>query len=122
MFAQLNEESRVVTFFVEPPTNWDSVLAARVRGHFETFGLADLYLAQGAREMSNLQYILKRKVPSTIGDYLRNEAEGLAENSPNHWRTGTYQDLANSSWCISGGYTLGEQIEGAYERSPKTSK
>ena len=48
--------------------NWDGVLTARVRGHFETFGLADLYLAQGVREMSNLQYILKRKVSSTIGD------------------------------------------------------
>ncbi|MEU5435417.1 hypothetical protein AB0G73_18845 [Streptomyces sp. NPDC020719] len=106
LFAQLHEDSGAVTFFAAPPASWDSVLATRVRGHFETFGLADLYVAQAAREMSGLQYVLERKVQSTIGEYLRDEAEGIAKKYPNHWRTAMYQALAGSSWYIEGGYVL----------------
>jgi hypothetical protein len=56
--------------------------------------------------MSSLRYILKRKAPSMVGDHLRDEAAGLAEEDPNLWRAAMYQALASSSWYIDGGFAL----------------
>ncbi|MFI7097178.1 HNH endonuclease [Streptomyces lydicus] len=105
LFARVHEVvPAAVTFFVTPPKTWDSVLTTRVRWHFKVFNLAELYAAQAAREMGDLRYVLKRKAPSVIGDHLKDEAEGRAERSPNHWRTAMFQALASSSWYIGGGF------------------
>jgi hypothetical protein len=107
LFARVHEGApAVVEFYVKAPAAWDTVLTMRVHGHFRMFGLASLYGSQAAREMSSLRYILKRKVPSTVGDHLRDEAAGLAEEDPNLWRAAMYQALAGSSWYIDGGFAL----------------
>ena len=107
LFARVHEVApAAVEFYVKPPSAWDTILTTRVHRHFRTFGLASLYGSQAAREMSSLRYILKRKAPSMVGDHLRDEAAGLAEEDPNLWRAAMYQALASSSWYIEGGFAL----------------
>ncbi|MFE2141605.1 HNH endonuclease [Streptomyces sp. NPDC059456] len=107
LFARVIEEApAVVKYFVVPPNTWDDVLATRVRGHFKTFGLADLYGSQAAREMNGLRHVLRRKAPSMIGPHLKDEADGLADEDPNLWRAVMYQALAGNPWYINGGFAL----------------
>lgn len=107
LFARVLETApAAVEFFVIPPASWNSVLATRVRGHFDTFGLAELYGSQAGREMSSLRYVLKRKDPSVIGPYLQDEADGLSDEDPNLWRAAMYRALADSSWYVDGGFAV----------------
>ncbi|WNI16214.1 HNH endonuclease [Actinacidiphila sp. ITFR-21] len=107
LFATVHEVAPAfLEFFIVPPPAWDNVLTKRALGHFHKFGLASLYGSQAAQEMSGLRHILKRKVPSTVGEYLRDEAMGLAEASPNLWRTAMYQALAENSWYVDGGFAI----------------
>ena len=47
-------------FFVEPFSDWDSVMASRVCNQFKTLELGKLYASQAGRELSNLRLQLTR--------------------------------------------------------------
>ncbi|MEU3741962.1 hypothetical protein AB0E78_33490 [Streptomyces sp. NPDC032198] len=107
LYAQVHEVvPACVSFRVVPPPSWDSVLVARVRWHFQTFDLAELYGNQAGRAMTSLRYVLKRKAPSSIPGYLQDEAEGGADEDPNSWKAAMLQALAGNAWYINGGFAL----------------
>ncbi|MDX3263450.1 hypothetical protein PV336_30295 [Streptomyces sp. MI02-2A] len=107
LFARVHEVAPAcVSFHVKPPSSWDEVLASRVRWHFQMFDLAELYGNQASRAMTSLRYVLKRKAPSTIPAYLKDEADGGADEDPNSWKAAMFQALASSSWYINGGFAL----------------
>jgi 5-methylcytosine-specific restriction endonuclease McrA len=107
LFARVHEVAPAcVSFYVKPPSSWDEVLATRVRWHFQMFGLAELYGNQASRAMTSLRYVLKRKAPSTIPAYLKDEADGGADEDLNSWKAVMFQALAGSSWYINGGFAL----------------
>ena len=96
-------------FVVNPPVHWDAVLVARMRLHFETFGLCDLYAAQGADELLNIRHQL-RIIHGTGGaETVRSELVARAESARalrvNGWRVAAFEAFAESDWFCDGGFT-----------------
>ncbi|MEU6158836.1 hypothetical protein [Streptomyces sp. NPDC047130] len=105
LFARVIEVApAAVEFFVQPPSEWESVLAARVRRHFRTFGLAALYGPHAAQEMSSLRYFLRGMDGEAIALHLGRMADSILIDDPNQWRGVMYQALAGSPWYINGGF------------------
>jgi len=94
----------VVQFLVDPPTQWDQVLADRVRRHFRIFQLAELYGAQAAEETAALRYYLRGKDASVLSAHLQETADSWFHVDRNHWKAAMYQALAKSDWYINGGF------------------
>ncbi|RBM22972.1 hypothetical protein DEH69_03710 [Streptomyces sp. PT12] len=72
--------------------------------HFRTFDLASLYGSQAAQEMSALRHYLKDKDGKAVAAHLKGMADSWFQVDRNQWRAAMYQDLANSSWYINGGF------------------
>lgn len=111
LFARLNEsESRPpeITYSISPPEDADSVLAARIVHHFQTFQLAELYGANGGREMSNIRGFLRILDAAGRATYLAKMEHSVAMDKDagglNHWRKALYQALAGNSWYVNGGF------------------
>lgn len=97
-----------VVYFVEPPESWDAVLSNRVRLHFRTFGLAELYTSHAGQEISGLRTFLSTLPEQALPSYLERMSDSIASSQDtgglNHWRAVMYQALARNSWFIRGGY------------------
>lgn len=111
LFARLQEsESRPpeITYSICPPEGADSVLAARIVFHFQKFQLAELYGANGGREMSNIRSYLRPLDAAGRATYLAGIERSVAVDKDagglNHWRRALYQALAGNSWYINGGF------------------
>jgi hypothetical protein len=97
-----------VRFRVVAPDAWDTILAARVRNHFRTLGLAALYASEAAEELVNIRHQLF-EMHDTAGMYdvreeLRKRAESCALGRRNGWRAATYSAWAESDWFCDGGF------------------
>ncbi|MER6424027.1 hypothetical protein [Streptomyces sp. NPDC001137] len=111
LFARLQEsDSRPpeITYSIRPPEGADSVLAARIVHHFQMFQLAELYGANGGREMSNIRSFLRILDAAGRATYLAKMEHSVAVDKDagglNHWRKALYQALAGNSWYINGGF------------------
>lgn len=111
VFATVNESETAppsIRYYVKAPAEWNRVLAARIDLHFRTFGLADLYGAHAAQEISGMRFFLGNLDSRAMSHYLGGMAESIAANNEtgglNHWRRVMYQALASSSWFVAGGY------------------
>jgi len=95
-------------FFVEPPDNWDAVLAARMHLHFETLGLGYLYAAQGADELLNMRHQLRLIHDIGGAVTVRSELLARAESARivrvNGWRAAAFEAFAESDWFCDGGF------------------
>jgi len=95
-------------FFVDPPDHWDAVLVARVRLHFKTFGLGDLYAAQGADELLNIRHQLRMIHDTGGAATVRRELLARAESARtlrvNGWRVSAFEAFAESNWFCNGGF------------------
>ena len=82
-------------FYVVEPAVWDPVLAARVRKHFRSLGLAALYASQSAEELVNIRYqltTLRASDPAAgVRDELARRAKSCAVGRPNGWRAAAYR-------------------------------
>lgn len=95
-------------FFADPPDHWDAVLAARMRLHFETLGLGDLYAAQGADELLNIRHQLRTihdtGGAATVRSELLSRAESARAVRVNGWRVSAFEAFAVSDWFCDGGF------------------
>ncbi|MFE6421219.1 HNH endonuclease [Streptomyces rochei] len=97
-----------LSYFVQTPADWDPVLSNRVRLHFRTFALAELYASHAGQEISGLRFFLSTLPDQALASYLDRMANSIASSQDtgglNHWRAVMYQALARNSWFIQGGY------------------
>lgn len=104
----IEEEPAALRFFVNAPTHWGAVLAARVDLHFRTLGLAKLYAAEAADELLNIRHQLQIIHAAGGAEMVRAEMEERAESSRvirlNGWRTVTFDAFAESAWFCDGGF------------------
>ena len=95
-------------FYVVEPAVWDPVLAARVRKHFRSLGLAALYASQSAEELVNIRYqltTLRASDPAAgVRDELARRAKSCAVGRPNGWRAAAYRAWQASDWFCGGGF------------------
>lgn len=99
-------------FYPEPPDHWDDVKAERIRWHFGTYKLAELYASHAAVELNDIKYGLQKMAeripPEAISEHLQSVADSRAAAHVNSWRRATYEALAASEWFCSGGFAQGE--------------
>jgi 5-methylcytosine-specific restriction endonuclease McrA len=109
LFASVQTtEPASLKFFVVPPDQWDAVLVARIRLHFETLGLGDLYAAQGADELLNIRHQLRMihgtGGAATVRRELLDRAESARALRVNGWRVSAFEAFAESDWFCDGGF------------------
>jgi 5-methylcytosine-specific restriction endonuclease McrA len=109
LVALVNEPSpATLTFFVTRCPSWDDVTNARVRTHFRTFALAELYASHAAEELLNIRFQLQRLSDAggeaSVRAHLTEQAQSRAANQLNSWQTATYRALAASDWYCRGGF------------------
>ncbi|MFE4776964.1 HNH endonuclease [Streptomyces sp. NPDC056713] len=97
-----------LAYFVKTPEDWDGVLSERVRLHFRTFGLAELYTAHAGQEISGLRSFLSTLTEQALPAYLECIADSVASSQEtgglNNWRAVMYRALSRSAWFTQGGY------------------
>ncbi|MEV6399205.1 hypothetical protein AB0M39_31210 [Streptomyces sp. NPDC051907] len=96
-------------FSVVPFTSWPSTLTGRLCHHFDLFGLAALYGAQGATLLSGITHRLRGLFAAEGEEGIRTylQEEGISREmglGPNHWQTAAYRALAASPWFCSAGW------------------
>ena len=109
LFAKVQQtKPAALIFFPEPPDHWDSVKAERIRWHFGTYRLGQLYASHAAVELNDIRYGLQemaeRNSSEAISNHLKGVANSRAAAHPNSWRRATYEALAASEWFCAGGF------------------
>jgi hypothetical protein len=120
-FDDLGDERWLVVDVLEtvPPTivyrirsarGWTPLLAKRVQHHFEVMGLAELYAAQAASELSDISYGLQQVGDSggnnRVREHLYGELQSRQARDLNSWKTALYEALWVSNWFCTDGYRL----------------
>jgi hypothetical protein len=99
-----------VIFRTRAVNSWPGVLNERVRRQFRTLGLARLYGAQAAREISGQAQLLGNIHDSRGADGVRKELTRQAETREairvNSWQGVTYRTLSESDWFCDGGFAI----------------
>lgn len=97
-----------VGFFVEPPGDWDAVLADRVSNHFSLFKLGTLYASHAAEELASQQLSLSQLHTSSgaasVQAHLLDQAATRRAAQLNSWQTACYTALAADEWFCDGGF------------------
>jgi len=111
LVAEIRESSPpAAVFSVRPPTTSDATTVARLRVHFETFGLGELYAAQAGSEMVSIRFALAEAAAARgvegVQDLLAHQARTRTLAARNSWVAALYTALAESVWFCSEGYAL----------------
>lgn len=111
LFAEIRESSPpAAVFSVHPPPSWDAITAARLRIHFQTFGLGELYAAQAGSEMVSIRFALAEAAGARgvegVQALLAHQARTRSLAARNSWVAALYSALAESVWFCSEGYGL----------------
>lgn len=111
LVAEIRESSPpAVVFSVRPTITCDAITAARLRVHFETFGLGELYAAQAGAEMVSIRFALAEAASARgvegVQDLLAYQARTRSLTARNSWIAALYTALSESSWFCSQGYEL----------------
>ncbi|MFC9998797.1 hypothetical protein [Nocardia sp. NPDC127526] len=95
-------------FGVSSPTHWNPDLAARVKFHFKSLGLANLYTAQAGSEIRALAYVSAgahyRDGPDGVREVLADYRDGRRRLHQNTWQAALFQALLSSDWYCDGGF------------------
>jgi hypothetical protein len=97
-----------VIFRTRAVASWPDALNERVRRQFRMLGLAQLYGAQAAREISGQARLLGDMHDSRGEDGVREELTRQAETREavrlNSWQAVTYRTLSECDWFCDGGF------------------
>ena len=107
--ARIDPHRRAVTYFVEPPTDWDPVFTARVVQHFSVFRVDAAFAASAADELVSIRGYLDEMYLSgsvAVEQYLGDMARSARTAGLNSWRRVFYATTAADSWFCSGGFAL----------------
>jgi len=92
-----------IHFTIEVPDSWSEVELERLRFHFNTLGLWELYSANAASEMENISDVIvsaKLQEAGVIHEFLGELANKKCQKNPNSWETATYFALMESDLFI----------------------
>lgn len=97
-----------IQFKVTPCEDWADLLTERVKNHFESLKLNELYSTQAAVEMAQINYRLLN-IYNVLGatgvrDHLLEGAETRSHANINSWQTALYSAIANDNWFCDGGF------------------
>lgn len=111
LFAEIRQSSPPAAIFsVQPPPASDAITAARLRIHFQTFGLGELYAAQAGSEMVSIRFALAEAASARgvegVQSLLAHQARTRSLAARNSWVAALYTALAESVWFCSEGYGL----------------
>lgn len=100
-----------LSFNVQAPSSWDSLLASRVSAHFSSFKLNILYASQAARRLAGMKYNLEKIYSSGAGQsgvarYLLDEAISNEAVNLNSWEAAMFRALSADSWFCSTGFQM----------------
>lgn len=97
----------VLSYFVQPPSNWSSIKCERAHRHFEVVKLAHSFTSNANDDLitlrAHLKSIDKTKGAKGVQAYLEDEQSRYSERI-NSWQFVMYQTLAKDNWFVSGGY------------------
>jgi len=98
-----------LVFRVEAPGGmWGDLMQRRVRNHFGTFGLAELYATLAAEELLNIRHQLTDLYATAGVDGVRSQLQDRAlscgQARRNGWRTAAYEAWSASEWFCNGGF------------------
>jgi hypothetical protein len=111
LYAEVQETSpAALRYYVNCPSDWQSVKQDRISRHFNVFGLGALYASHSAVELVNIRFGLQRIFERGTDEDIRAELQLRFESSeaafPNSWQTAMYRALAASDWFCNGGFNL----------------
>jgi hypothetical protein len=102
-------------FFVQPPTTWTKLQAARAQHHFTTFKLARLYGSQAGSELGSIRQLLMQEFvqggAEGVRVHLTEQAVSREVFNRNSWQTAMYRALSESAWFCSEGFPKLPQTE-----------
>lgn len=113
LVAEIRESSPpAAVFSVRLPANIhvDATTVARLKVHFETLGLGQLYAAQAGSEMVSIRFALAEAAAARgvegVQALLEYQARTRTLAARNSWVAALYTALAESVWFCSEGYKL----------------
>ncbi len=109
LFAEVIEDIPVsIKFFVKDVDDWSDALNARIKTHFNLYGLASLYISQAGTELANiraqLNNILEKSSAENVREYLLESFQSRYNNHRNSWQTAMYRAMADDEWFCNGGF------------------
>jgi hypothetical protein len=91
-------------FKVSPPYCWPELKKDRVSLHFKIFGLSQLYSANAAQTLVNIEYSLQnisdRAGVAGVRLHLSEQEETHRDAWRNSWQTAMYEALVESEWFL----------------------
>lgn len=111
LVAEIRESSPpAAVFSVRPPADIDATTVARLKVHFETFELGELYAAQAGSEMVSIRFAITEAAAARgvegVQALLAYQARTRTLAARNSWVAALYTALAESVWFCSEGYAL----------------
>lgn len=107
LFARVEETSPVsVSFFVDAPSEWDTIDRSRVEAHFIEYNLAKRFSIESSNELANLKqaFTLFPLEQEDRKNELNKKAIVSKSIYLNSWESALYQALAESNWYCDSGY------------------
>ncbi|WP_067533955.1 hypothetical protein [Nocardia crassostreae] len=109
LVAEIIESSPTAAIFgVAPPPHLTPTLAARVRYHFTSLGLANLYTTQAGSEIRALAYVSAgahcRDGANGVREVLADYRDGRRRVHRNTWQAALFHALLSSDWYCDGGF------------------
>jgi len=107
--CSVNEYTPVsLYFFADPPKCWGDLLSNRLKYHFTSLNLAELYISHASEELLSIYFSVQRLFDSggkkAVQMHLQDTAQSRASVYKNSWQTAMYTALANNEWYCDGGF------------------
>jgi len=109
LFSEVVEDTPVsIRFFVKDVNDWSDALNARIKAHFNIYGLGSLYTSQAGTELANirsqLNNILVKSNAENVREHLLESFQSRNNNHRNSWQTAMYKAMADNEWFCNGGF------------------
>jgi len=107
LFAKVLRTSPIsIEFFVDPPSDWDSISKDRVEAHFVDYNLGRRFSIQASSELAKLNsgFSIRKFNFMQIKEQLDYEEQTYKKIHLNSWESALYQALAESDWYCREGY------------------
>jgi hypothetical protein len=110
LVATVNEENPSSITFKIKSSIPETVMEKRLKVHFKLFALNELYIANSAKYLADINFKLGELYDSSgkdsIKEYLQEEFESRYNNNKNSWETAFYEALYKSDWFCDGGFKI----------------
>lgn len=109
LFAEVIEGTPAsIRFFMKDVDDWSDALNARIKTHFNIFGLGSLYTSQAGAELANIRFqlnnILEKSGAENVRLHLLENFQSRKNNHRNSWQTAMYKAMAGNEWFCNGGF------------------